>query len=93
MSMSDVKAVVTERYSTAKSMLSTLGSTNKTNQVEQKNDSTDRDILLRKLNEMLSDPQHRRLLSVYASTPPSSAKESMEQELANILLEMLDYAD
>src|SRR2546430_17448055 len=87
--MNDVKDV-SERYSNAKSMLSALRSTDIMDQVGQKNDPSKRDILLRKLNETQSDPLHRRILSAYASTPPSSAMESMEQELANILLEILD---
>lgn len=79
--------------SDAESGLPTLSRANSAHQVEQKKPASTRDILLRKLEEALSDPLHRQLLNAYASTPTTSAKESMEHELACILVEVLDRAD
>jgi|SRR6266702_4539299 len=73
--------------------LSTFDNTNSAHQAEHEKRTSTRDILLRKLEEALSNPLHRRLLNMYTNTTTNSAKESMEHELAHILLEVIDRAD
>jgi hypothetical protein len=63
------------------------------NDTDQAKDISNRNALLKKLEETLSNPLHRRLLNAYASTDINFAKESMEHQLASILLEVLDRAD
>lgn len=66
---------------------------NNTHQADQTKDISNRNALLKKLDETLSNPLHRRLLNAYASTDINFAKGSMERQLASILLEVLDRAD
>ena len=82
-----------EGYNNAECVLPARYNANNANQVEEVKGIPSRNVLLRKLEEALSDPVHRRLLGVYASINTSSAKESMEHELAHILLEVLDRAN
>lgn len=79
--------------SDAEAGLSDLYHATSAHHAEQKKTSSTRDILLLKLKEASSDPLSRRLLNAYTSPSTTSAKESMEHELARILLEVLDRAD
>ena len=82
-----------EEYNNWRHVLPTLCDVNSTHQVEWEIDTPGRDLFLRKLIEKLTNPLHHRLISAYYGVNSSSAKEAMEQELANILLEVLDCAD
>ena len=73
--------------------INTSGTIDSKHQMEQEKDIPGNNVLLRKLDEALSDPLHHRLLSAYAYANASSAKAAMEQELACILLEVLDRVD
>ncbi len=79
--------------SDTESGLPTLSLATSAHHEELKKLASTRDILLCKLGEALPDPLHRRLLNAYTSTHSTSAKESIEHELACILLEVLDRAD
>jgi hypothetical protein len=66
---------------------------NNTHYVEQDIVTLSDDVFLRKLDKVLSNPIHRRLLDAYARRDTNTAKESMEYELSHILLEVLDHVD
>ena len=68
------------------------GPTQRDNQIMDEVSSRElcRDVFLEELHSELSDPIHKRLIKAYQGSDPV---QSMESELVNILLEILDNED